>query len=64
MQEELLERDAGTFARAAYVGRFGWVDVDLARVEPAELESLIRGAWRLTAPRRLAAALPEARDDD
>ena len=46
------------FASAAYVGRFGWVDVDLARVDVAELESLIRNAWRLTAPKRLAATLP------
>jgi len=59
MQEELLERDPGTFARAAYVGRFGWVDVDLARIDPAELSRLIVRAWRLTAPKRLAATLAE-----
>ncbi len=33
--------------------------VDLARVDAGELESLIRHAWRLTAPKRLAATLPE-----
>ena len=58
LQADLVDRDPQTFASAAYVGRFGWVDVDLARVDVAELESLIRNAWRLTAPKRLAATLP------
>ena len=40
LQADLVERDPQTFAIAAYVGRFGWVDVDLARVDVAELESL------------------------
>jgi hypothetical protein len=58
LQADLVERDPETFRPAAYVGRFGWVDVDLARVDPGELEALIRNAWRMTAPRRLAATLP------
>lgn len=58
-QAELVDRDPETFRPAAYVGRFGWVDVDLARIETGELEALIRSAWRLTAPKRLAATLPE-----
>jgi hypothetical protein len=57
-QADLVERDPETFQPAAYVGRFGWVDVDLARIDAAELEGLIREAWRLTAPKRLAATLP------
>ena len=56
-QAELLEMDPRTFAKSAYVGRFGWVTVDLARVDPALLESLLRDAWRRTAPKKLAAAL-------
>ncbi len=56
-QADLVERDPETFAPAAYVGRFGWVDIDLARIEVDELERLIRQAWRLTAPKRLAATL-------
>ena len=56
-QAELVEMDPATFARSAYTGRFGWVTVDLARVEPALLESLLREAWRRTAPKRLAATL-------
>jgi hypothetical protein len=58
VQADLIERDPDTFASAAYVGRFGWVTVDLERIDPAELESLVRAAWRQTAPKRLAASLP------
>lgn len=58
-QAELLEMDPGTFAKSAYVGRFGWVTVDLGRVDRALLESLIRDAWRRTAPRKLAATLDD-----
>ena len=60
MQADLIERDPETFASAAYVGRFGWVTVDLERVDPEELEALIRAAWRQTAPKRLASTLPGA----
>ena len=54
VQEALIERDPETFARAAYVGRFGWVTVDLGRADMAEVERLVREAWRRTAPKRLA----------
>jgi hypothetical protein len=57
LQADLIDRDPETFRSAAYVGRFGWVDVDLTRIEVAELEKLLREAWRLTAPKRLAATL-------
>jgi hypothetical protein len=56
-QAELLEMDPLTFAKSAYVGRFGWVTVDLERVDRGLLESLLRDAWRRTAPRRLATTL-------
>lgn len=59
IQAELIDRDPRTFASAAYVGRFGWVDVDLARISFDELEALIRQAWRMTAPKKLAATLPD-----
>jgi hypothetical protein len=55
VQEDLIDRDPATFKRAAYVGRFGWVEVNLDRVELGELEALLRAAWRLTAPKKLAA---------
>jgi hypothetical protein len=53
-QAELLEMDPGTFAKSAYTGRFGWVTVDLDRVDPGLLESLLRAGWRRTAPKALA----------
>ena len=56
-QAELVEMDPATFAPSAYVGRFGWVTVDLGRIEPGLLESLLREAWRRTAPKKLAATL-------
>ena len=59
VQEDLIDRDPATFAKAAYVGRFGWVSVDLERVELAELEALLFAAWRLAAPRKVAATIPE-----
>jgi hypothetical protein len=59
-QAELIELDPETFASSAYVGRFGWVTVVLDRVDPAVLASLIREAWRRSAPKRLAATLKDA----
>lgn len=56
-QAELIELDPVTFARSAYVGRFGWITVDLDRVDPSLLDSLLREAWRRSAPKRLIAAL-------
>src|SRR4026209_75387 len=55
LRAALADDDPKTFAPAAYVGRFGWVTVDLGRIDGAELERLIRQAWRLTAPKRTAA---------
>jgi hypothetical protein len=59
-QAELIDLDPETFASSSYVGRFGWVTVDLDRVDPAVLASLIREAWRRSAPKRLAATLEDA----
>ena len=47
--------DDPRFALAAYVGRFGWLTMQL--VEPidwAEVDGLVRGSYRLIAPRTLA----------
>ena len=59
-QSELIDLDPQTFASSAYVGRFGWVTVDLGRVEPGLLANLLREAWRRSAPKRLAATLENA----
>ena len=58
-QALLLASDPETFTYADYVGRFGWVGVRLATVEPAVLAALLTDAWRSTAPKRVAALLPE-----
>jgi hypothetical protein len=57
-QAELLDLDPETFKSAPYVGRFGWVTVDLARVDAAMLEGLLRDAWRSTAPAKLRGLVP------
>jgi hypothetical protein len=51
-----------TFGVPAYVGRHGWVSIQLATVDPAELAELVVEAWRQTAPRRLVAAYDAAPD--
>lgn len=52
-QAELIELDPATFAAAPYVGRYGWLSVDLSRVDESTLELLLEEAWRITAPKRL-----------
>ena len=59
-QAELIDLDPETFAPSAYVGRFGWVTVDLSRLDEPFLEDLLRDAWRRTAPKKLAATLEQA----
>ena len=44
------------FGFPAYVGRHGWVSVELASADPGEVRELVTDAWRQTAPRRLVAA--------
>jgi hypothetical protein len=55
-QAALLAAAPETFGVPAYVGRHGWVGIQLATVDPAELGELVVEAWRQTAPRRLVAA--------
>jgi hypothetical protein len=52
-QAELLASDPDTYEKSAYVGRFGWVRVDLKRVDPKELRRIVEDAWRSTAPKKL-----------
>jgi len=57
MQADLIDQDPETFRPAAYVGRYGWVTANLARIDDGQLRALLTEAWRMTAPRRAAAAL-------
>ena len=52
-QSLLISADPESFAVADYVGRFGWVSVNLATVDPDTMRGIIVEAWRRTAPRRL-----------
>ena len=59
-QADLLALDSETFKSSAYVGRFGWVNVRLDRVDEALLRELIVDAWRSVAPKRLVSgSVPE-----
>lgn len=57
-QELLLAADPERYFRPPYVGPSGWVGVRLDRgVDWAEVAALLETAWRLTAPKRLVAAV-------
>jgi hypothetical protein len=60
-QAALVSAAPETFGIPAYVGRHGWVSIQLATVDPAELRELIVEAWRQTAPKRLVAAYDSGR---
>lgn len=55
-QAALVATHPEAFSVASYVGRFGWVSVNLATVNNDLLRDLVIEAWRRTAPRRLVAA--------
>ncbi|WP_200842041.1 MmcQ/YjbR family DNA-binding protein [Actinomadura sp. K4S16] len=54
-QAALVADDPGTFSPSWASGRFAWVEVKLASVDPEEMRELVTEAWRLSAPKRLAA---------
>jgi hypothetical protein len=58
-QAELIATDPATYAKAHYTGRYGWVTVQLAGADPEDLRPLVVDAWRRTAPKRLAAQVPD-----
>ncbi len=55
-QAALLQEDPEVFLVAPFLGRHGWINVVLDRVDAEELAELVEEAWRLTAPKRLVAA--------
>jgi hypothetical protein len=52
-QAELIASAPETYEVAAYTGRFGWVRVNLATADEAELRQVVLDAWRRTAPKKL-----------
>ena len=55
-QAELVASRPDAYAVAPYTGRFGWVSVQLARVEADEVAELLEDAWRQSAPKRVVKA--------
>jgi hypothetical protein len=58
-QRALTQMDPDTFSVAKFVGRYGWIGIELGRVDPDELRELTIEAWRMTAPKRLVKAWDE-----
>jgi predicted DNA-binding protein (MmcQ/YjbR family) len=59
-QQLLLRADPDRYFSPPYVGPKGWIGIYLDE-DPdwAAVADLLRDAWRLTAPKRLAATLPD-----
>ena len=55
-QADLIAAYPESFSVAKYVGRHGWVTVNLMTVDSDLMRELIINAWRRTAPKRLVAA--------
>ena len=57
-QELLVEADASRFFVPPYVGHKGWIGVRLdVHVDWDEIADIVQDAYRMTAPKRLAALL-------
>ncbi|NKZ03480.1 MmcQ/YjbR family DNA-binding protein [Actinomadura latina] len=54
-QAALVAEAPDVFSPSWASGRFAWVNVNLSRVDREELAELVTEAWRLSAPKRLAA---------
>lgn len=61
-QQVLVASEPERFFRPAYVGKSGWIGVVLARVDDAELARHVREAYRMVAPKTLAAELGSDED--
>ena len=59
-QAELVAGAPDTYAKAAYVGRYGWVTVTLANADAGELRRVIEDAWRAAAPKKIVKAYDSA----
>jgi hypothetical protein len=59
-QRALTQMDPDTFSIPAYVGKHGWIGIQLDRVDPDELRELVTEAWRMTATKRAVKAFDEA----
>lgn len=55
-QGELVSAFPDAARVAAYVGRYGWTDVEFAGIPDEVLREIIQEAWARTAPKKVAAA--------
>jgi hypothetical protein len=62
-QAELIASAPEVYRKSAYVGRYGWVRVDLDRADRDEVRGLVEQAWRRTAAKRAVQAYDAARSD-
>ena len=53
LQPVLIEASPEKFFKPPYVGVRGWVGIDLDQIGDEELDSYLREAWRLVAPKKL-----------
>lgn len=63
-QEGLIDSAPDTFFKPPYVGVRGWVGVELARMNDADLRMYLTMAWELIAPKRLRAQHPSSFTSD
>jgi hypothetical protein len=58
VQEQMIDEDPEVFFRPPYVGHRGWIGVRLSRtVTDDELRAILEDAYRVVAPKTLAAKL-------
>jgi hypothetical protein len=55
-QADLIAAFPDAFSSAPYVGRFGWVSVDLRKAPDEVIRDVVASAWARTAPKKVAAA--------
>ena len=60
-QSDLMSAFPEAARSAAYVGRFGWVDVDFGGIPDEVLREVIEAAWARTAPKKVAASWRQTR---
>jgi hypothetical protein len=53
LQPVLIENEPRKFFYPPYVGVRGWVGIELSEIDDEELESHLRQAWKLIAPKKL-----------
>jgi predicted DNA-binding protein (MmcQ/YjbR family) len=60
-QGELVSAFPDAARVAAYVGRYGWTDVDFGGIPDEVLREVIEEAWARTAPKKVASEWQSAR---